>query len=32
VLTLNPCYSSESMGNPVMVNSTVNFVGMVEVK
>jgi hypothetical protein len=29
---MNPCYSSESMGNPAMVYSTVNFVGMVEVK
>jgi len=32
VLTMKPCHSSESMSNAVMVNGTVNFVGMVEVK
>jgi hypothetical protein len=29
---MKPCHSSESMSNAVMVNGTVNFVGMVEVK
>jgi len=32
VLTMNPCYSSESMGNPVMVNSAVYFVRIIDVK
>jgi len=32
VLTMKSCYSSESMGNPVMANSAVNFVRIIEVK
>jgi len=32
VLTMKSCHASESMGNPVMVNSAVNFVRIIDVK